>query len=1030
MPKRGGCLMTKNAIVNYFYNLEFLNPVFPTQNIIFDSRKNTEPFQFAKLYKNTFSKKDPNKKTIYTIFVGNFNYEKAIEKLAEAVNIKSETKYQEEANSVIFAYRIKEDGSLWDKTFSVANCIYALNKMLENKNTDVDLLEKDAIEKYALLLKKVSTLNTNDENFLNKLKECFSTLDEVYPYLKDFFELEYIITKEEIYLSDEEMNSPTPAILPSFYLQDLDYIRNNTSEKIKSFLQPSEIEKIEIDKNVSSLEDILDPNNYPLGKWPSSFCPALMQQVAINLGLNTSQSIFSVNGPPGSGKTTLVKELIADQIVKRARLMTKFRSSDEAFNKIPVENSSNKYIRNYFKVDPSLKNFGIIVASNNNSAVENISLELPIAKSMNKTLSNLFNKNDNEDIFFTDTANNLFTFESWGLISAPMGKKENISKFINAVWFNKESSIKIKFDQNDIDFEKTKEKFNKKYSEVKSYREYLSTVKSDTKKLKSLFDLQDDVKNSINEKLFEIENLQDSLNEFEASKENLTQKQTNYKTMLQELKNNMVWYLKIFGFIFKRHPYVIKKNELNENIVSTTIEILELSSKINDIKEEYSKKTLELDSIETHFDNIKKDIEQLSKTIKKYKNIDKITLADEEFFKDISNNKSSQEASVWTNNHYDRLREELFYEALQMHKAFVLTSKSSYTNLRLLVMALRGEMDEDIKKICYGELINTLFFLTPVISTSLASVQKFLSDIKEDEIGNLIIDEAGQATPGSVLGAINRSIKTIILGDPFQIEPVVTTPSLMYKILNSHQKINAKFENVNLSAQIIADIQNKYGTIRGEENDTWIGSPLLLHRRCLNPMFAISNEIAYDNKMFYCTKDNSNEVALSIKESAWYDIKGKSIDNSHYVKEQGKLIIKLLKNALKVNNNDLPNIYIIAPFRDIVHELKKELKTFLKKETTFQDKDINNWINKSCGTIHTFQGKEANEVILVLGCDHSQKGAVNWASNVPNILNVAVTRAKYRLIIIGDISLWSKVKYFETAYRHLNTKTYEAEKDL
>lgn len=1022
--------MSKNVIVDYFYNLEFLNPIFPTQNIIFDSRKNAEPFQFAKLYKNTSSKKDSNKKTIHTIFIGTFAYDKAIKKLAEALGIESNTKHQEETECIIFAYRIKEDGSLWDKTFSVVNCIYALNKMLENKNTDVDLLEKDAIEKYALLLKKVSTLNTNDENFLNKLKVCFSTLDEVYLYLKDFFEFEYIITKEEIYLSDEEMNSPTPAILPSFYLQDLNYIRNNTSEKIKSFLQPSEIEKIEIDKNVSSLEDILDPNNYPLGKWPSSFCPVLMQQVAINLGLNTSQSVFSVNGPPGSGKTTLVKEIIADQIVRRATLMTKFQSSDDAFNKIPVENSSNKYIRNYFKVDSSLKNFGIIVASNNNSAVENISLELPIAKSMNKTLSNLFNKNENEDIFFTDTANNLFTFESWGLISAPMGKKENISKFINAVWFNKESSIKIKFDQNHIDFKKVKESFNKKYLEVKSYREYLSTVRRDTKKLKSLFNLKEEVKNSIDEKLLEIKKLQDCLNEFEASKENLIQKQNNYKTMLQELKNNMAWYLKIFGFIFKRHPYVIKKNELNENIVSITIEILELSSKINDIKEEYSKKTLELDSIEMHYENVKNDIEQLSKTIKKYKDIDKIILADEKFFKDISNNKSSQEASVWTNSYYDKLREELFYEALQVHKAFILTSKAVYTNLRLLVMALRGEIDEDIKKICYGELINTLFFLTPVISTSLASVQKFLSDIKEDEIGNLIIDEAGQATPGSVLGVINRSMKTIVLGDPFQIEPVVTTPALVYKVLNSHQKINAKFENVNLSAQIIADIQNKYGAIRGEENDTWIGSPLLLHRRCLNPMFAISNEIAYDNKMFYCTKDNSNEVALSIKESAWYDIKGKSIDNSHYVKEQAKLIIKLLKNALEVNNGDLPNMYIIAPFRDIVHELKKDLKTFLKKETAFQDKDINNWINKSCGTIHTFQGKEANEVILVLGCDHSQKGAVNWASTEPNILNVAVTRAKYRLIIIGDVSLWSKAKYFRTAYKLLNIKNCEDEKNL
>ena len=48
---------------------------------------------------------------------------------------------------------------------------------------------------------------------------------------------------------------------------------------------------------------------------------------------------------------------------------------------------------------------------------------------------------------------------------------------------------------------------------------------------------------------------------------------------------------------------------------------------------------------------------------------------------------------------------------------------------------------------------------------------------------------------------------------------------------------------------------------------------------------------------------------------------------------------------------------------------------------------------------HTFQGKEANEVIFLLGCDKSDgaKGAINWVNN--NIVNVAVTRAKKHLLI-------------------------------
>jgi hypothetical protein len=68
----------------------------------------------------------------------------------------------------------------------------------------------------------------------------------------------------------------------------------------------------------------------------------------------------------------------------------------------------------------------------------------------------------------------------------------------------------------------------------------------------------------------------------------------------------------------------------------------------------------------------------------------------------------------------------------------------------------------------------------------------------------------------------------------------------------------------------------------------------------------------------------------------------------------------------------------------------------------------------------TVQGREAEAVIFVLGAPSvAQVGARNWAGRRPNLLNVAATRAKEALYVIGNRTLWREAGVFSALDRRL-----------
>ena len=111
-------------------------------------------------------------------------------------------------------------------------------------------------------------------------------------------------------------------------LKDLDNLKANCP--IKKYLRTACGEYTTYSRwyTKEHLEELL--LNQEMVRWPSPFSPALMQQAAINLGSHLGEidkvmsnndnytNVFSVNGPPGTGKTTLLKDIIASYVYERA----------------------------------------------------------------------------------------------------------------------------------------------------------------------------------------------------------------------------------------------------------------------------------------------------------------------------------------------------------------------------------------------------------------------------------------------------------------------------------------------------------------------------------------------------------------------------------------------------------------------------------------------------------------------------------------------------------------------------------------
>lgn len=857
---------------------------------------------------------------------------------------------------------------------------------------------------------------------------------------------------EEIQLVKAD-TMPVNDLKSSFFLDDLQLVLQHIdtlkdNDKVLSYINSlnQDIEHYDLLKETDQMRKWYNPKMLPYGRWPSKFNLSFMQQIAVNIAKENPKDIFSVNGPPGTGKTTLLKDIIASNIVERAAKFCESNHVSDIFKKVVGRDGKSFY----YNIPSDIAIYGMLVLSSNNKAVENITLELPNVSSVEEGTngSTLFNPDSSDkqvdlscfakddkykyvkssEVYFTFLADRLAeSNEQWGLISARLGKKSNINTFMPALdVLSSDMSSIMRMPSAQDAFERAKKQFQAQYNLVKTLFDYVTVYEDNIKLIQELNlktnQLQEDVL-SINEQLSKYDTLDDDLLK-------LLEHKNSIETKLIEYNNQR----SIFDKLWNATNWSILKAMSNPALLSAieenTTELQNVKYQLDALHQLFN----ERDSIIKTKDSLLADIKALDGTVQesektqqeilgtlKSSGKDTIHCFDDIASKVISSDTDRAEAHtvfLYVCNYLNECRERLLYDALQLQKAVVM-SDAFRKNMELLSQYWGSLSDRkklqknfDLDKI-FPALLNSLMIAVPVISSTFAAVERFLINCKsESSLGTIIIDEAGQASPHMLVGALFRAQKAIVVGDPKQIEPVQTVQDLFVERIGGEGI--GKYRSKALSVQSLADAQNPFaGIIKSlDGSESWVGCPLVIHRRCKDPMFTVSNELSYGGFMINRTM-NPKEPIDPCKESCWitYDTSniGSSTGKDRYIQLQGQIAFELIQK-LRARNTKFKDIFIITPFTSVAYGFKKYIKSISDDIVNWTKEDNKkDWLNDNIGTVHTFQGKEAKVVIYMLGCqsDGSANGAIKWVN--ANNVNVALTRAKEYVYVIGDATKWAEL---------------------
>lgn len=682
-------------------------------------------------------------------------------------------------------------------------------------------------------------------------------------------------------------------------------------------------------------------------------------------------SILAVNGPPGTGKTTLLQSIVANEVVlsaiegDRPRIIVACSTNNQAVTNI-IDSFRNVKARQgilYKRWIPEITSFGLYLPSKS----KNIDPKVIYYKG-------LFDEGIHKKIenhAFVDEARKVYChnfFEHTGLASTVNEIVEYLQDELKQRNGNLIHGVEL-------------------WRKFKSIPSQIRLLGADNSNLFSGGTLNISALSGIEDNLLELE-----------------------KKFSSYLDTESIWIKLFFFFKFVKEKRATRLKQIfRECLVDYAV--------INFYR---------IDSFHQFFDqrlSLVKSIRQTSNAWTDWKKQHSITgdpPNDEAGFKKKKSLFFYDELEV-------SLKNEMFYLATHYWEGrWILETERVLAEERLFK---NGQVDS-LMRFQRFAMLTPCFVSTFYMAPKFFSYSKFVKKLMTrnvfeappllESIDLLIVDEAGQVSPEVGAATFALAKRAIVVGDTKQIEPVWSVPQKIdHANLHRYELVSTKEDFIKIdklqskgflgssgSVMMLAQKSSCYRVNLRMER----GLLLTEHRRCFDEIIEYCNKLAYDGLLEPMKgkardvlfepmkfipvdgesfKDGSSRTNSleAIEIAKWLQLNNNKIVK-HYQDRESTEASKENRKARIITLSEI--VGIITPFKG----QKLMIKSALKK----------NGIDTSgltIGTVHALQGAERPIILFSSVYGKNNIGGGYFFDRGVNMLNVAVSRAKENFIVFG-----------------------------